>query len=310
MMAEIKQPTAKEAAQRRKARATFQAREAKRMRQLITPEGAALNLKIATGGERAGAFLLDFTLQIIAIIALAFLASFIASGFGYDGARMAFALIGVMIFCVRNFYFIGFELSRKAATPGKRAIGLRVAARDGGQLTANAVIARNFMRELEVFLPLQAMLGFSFGGSGVTGWINLLILLWCLIFLLFPLFNRDKLRIGDLIAGTMVIHAPKVKLLPDIASQAPQVNAAGFAFTPAQLDIYGVHELHVLEDVLRQSTDDIKRNVASRIVTKIGWQPQAGDTDKDFLEAFYASLRAHLEQGMLFGHKKADKFDR
>jgi uncharacterized RDD family membrane protein YckC len=309
-MADAALSNPKEAERRRKARQTYQQREAKRVRQLVTPEGAALNLKIASGGERAGAFLLDFTLQIIAIIALAFLASFIASGFGWDGQRMAFALIGLLIFGVRNFYFIGFELSRKAATPGKRAIGLRVAARDGGRLTANAVIARNFMRELEVFLPFQAALGFGFGGGGVSGWINLLILLWCLIFLLFPLFNRDKLRIGDLVAGTMVIHAPKVKLLADVASSTPRINKTAFDFTPAQLDIYGVHELHVLEDVLRQSTDEIKRNVAGRIAQKIGWTPQTGDTDTAFLEAFYANLRARLEQGMLFGQKKTDKFDR
>lgn len=309
-MAEPKTPNRKEAERRRKARATYQSREAKRIRQLVTPEGAALNLKIASGGERAGAFLLDFTLQIIAIIALAFLASFIASGFGFNGERMAFALVGLLIFGVRNFYFIGFELSRKAATPGKRAIGLRVAARDGGRLTANAIIARNFMRELEVFLPFQAALGFGFGGGGLNGWINLLILLWCLIFLLFPLFNRDKLRIGDLIAGTVVIHAPKVQLLADVASSTPSADKATFVFTPAQLGIYGVHELHVLEDVLRQSTDEIKRNVADRIAGKIGWTAQPGDTDTAFLEAFYASLRAHLEQGMLFGQKKADKYDR
>lgn len=301
--------TAQNAQRRRQARERLAKEQAKRMRELITPEGAALNLRIASGGERAGAFLLDFTLQIMLIIALAFLMSFMASGFGYSGQRMAFALLGVMVFFVRNFYFIGFELSRKAATPGKRAVGLRVAARDGGRLTANAIIARNFMRELEVFLPFQALLGLGFS-TGVDGWINLVILLWCLIFVLFPLFNRDKLRVGDLIAGTIVIHAPKVQLLPDIASVAPTVDTATFAFTPAQLEIYGIHELHVLEDVLRQSTDEIKRNVAERITKKIAWTAQPGQTDAAFLEAFYAALRGHLEQRMLFGEKKADKYDR
>jgi len=40
-----------------------------------------------------------------------------------------------------------------AATPGKRILGIRVAARNGKALTAEAVFARNAMRELEVFLP-------------------------------------------------------------------------------------------------------------------------------------------------------------
>jgi hypothetical protein len=64
-----------------------------------------------------------------------------------------------------------------------------------------------------------------------------------------------------------------------------------------------------LEDVLRQSTPDIKRNVANRIATKIGWVPEPGQTDILFLEAFYGGLRKHLEQGMLFGKKKVDKYD-
>ncbi|MEL6758595.1 MAG: RDD family protein, partial [Pseudomonadota bacterium] len=82
------------------------------------------------------------------------------------------------------------------------------------------------------------------------------------------------------------------------------------AFTPEQLNVYGIHELHVLEDVLRQSTPEIKRNVANRIATKIGYEPQVGETDLVFLESFYAALRAHLEQRMLFGQRKEDKYDR
>src|SRR3546814_18926962 len=57
-------------------------------------------------------------------------------------------------FLLRNFWFIGFELGQRAATPGKRLMGIRVVARAGGRLTADAVVARNLIRELELFLPL------------------------------------------------------------------------------------------------------------------------------------------------------------
>jgi uncharacterized RDD family membrane protein YckC len=56
-------------------------------------------------------------------------------------------------FMLRTFWFIGFELGSRAATPGKRLMGIRVVARDGGRLTADAVVARNLIRELELFLP-------------------------------------------------------------------------------------------------------------------------------------------------------------
>ena len=291
-------------------RARMRAREVaqKRIRTLVTPEGAALNLKISTFGERLGAFILDVSLQFIIMFAIIFAIAFIAGAMNFNGWQIAWAVAMVLIFFVRNFYFIFFEVGRKAATPGKRALGLRVADRNGGRLTANAVIARNFLRELEFFLPLSVL--FSFGAGGVAGWINWLLLIWCGVFVLFPLFNKEKLRIGDLVAGTMVIHAPKVQLLDDIASVAPKNEmSSAIVFTPAQLDVYGIHELHVLEDVLRQSTPEIKRNVANRIATKIGYTPQAGETDTAFLEAFYAALRRHLEQKMLFGQRKEDKYD-
>ena len=298
-----------EEGKRRRARMRARQVEEKRIRPLVTPEGARLDFKIATFSERFGAFILDIGLQFLIMMAIIFAIATLASAFDFRGWQIAWAVAQILVFFVRNFYFIFFEIGRKAATPGKRALGLRVADRQGGRLTANAVIARNFLRELEFFLPLSVL--FSFGAAGVAAWVNWLLLLWCGIFVLFPLFNKDKLRIGDLVAGTMVIHAPKVQLLQDIASATPAAETGGtIVFTPAQLDVYGIHELHVLEDVLRQSTPEIKRNVANRIATKIGYTPQTGETDLAFLEAFYAALRRHLEQRMLFGERKEDKYDR
>ena len=297
----------REALRRRELRLKENARQAKRVRALVTPEGAALNLKIATASERAGAFLLDFTLQIILIIVSVFVIAWMFSSMGFRGWSVAGSLSAVVVFFLRNFYFIFFEIGRKAATPGKRALGLRVAARNGGRLTANAVLARNFMRELEVFPPLSLLL--MTVEDEVSAWIRLLGIAWTAVFVLFPLFNRDKLRVGDLIAGTIVIHAPRTKLKKDITSAAPLSTAASFAFTPAELDAYGIHELHVLEDVLRQSTREIKARVAERIREKIGREKQTGEDDLAFLEAYYGALHSRLEQQMLFGERKEDKFD-
>ncbi|MEM1148250.1 MAG: RDD family protein [Pseudomonadota bacterium] len=298
-----------EEGKRRRARMRARRQEAKRVRTLVTPEGAALNLKIATFSERFGAFILDIGLQFLLIFLIIWSLFFVAGAMDVDGWTIIGAVAQILIFFVRNFYFIVFEIGRRAATPGKRALGLRVADRKGGRLTANAVIARNFLRELEFFLPLSVM--FSFGGEGVAAWITWLLFFWCLVFVLFPLFNKDKLRVGDLVAGTMVIHAPKVTLLQDIAAVRPSADGASqVRFSTAQLDVYGIHELHVLEDVLRQSTPEIKQNVANRIATKIGHTPAPGESEIAFLEAYYAALRQRLEQRMLFGERKEDKYDR
>ncbi|MEM1088268.1 MAG: RDD family protein, partial [Pseudomonadota bacterium] len=260
---------------RRLARQKEDAREAKRLKPLITPEGAVLNLRIASAGERAGALFIDLAIMLVCALVALFGIGWIISGFGYEGWRIGGAVFILIIFGLRVFYFMGFELGRRAATPGKRALGIRVAARDGSRLTANSVIVRNFMRELEVFLPIGVLIGFSNTEQGINGWISLFILIWAMIFLFFPVFNREKLRAGDLIAGTMVIHAPKVQLLKDIASKAPRESFDDALFTPAQLDVYGIHELHVLEDVLRQATSDIRKTVTQRIQQKIAWDGPA-----------------------------------
>ncbi len=299
-------PANVEAARRRRARMQEEERRSKLVRRLVTPEGAAIRLKLATATERAGAFLIDVAIQWAIVVATALGLLFAMRAMDPGSRNMAWAMWLVFYFFVRNFYYILFELGTKAATPGKRALGIRVASRDGGRLTANSVLARNFIREIEVGLPIQFLL---MGGDRVQGWVALLGLIWSGIFLLFPIFNRDKMRVGDLIAGTWVIRNPKTKLMGDISSSTKTAAHERFAFTPAQADAYGIHELHVLEDVLRQSTQEVKAQVALRIRHKIGWQPDPGETDTAFLEAYYAALRRRLEQRMLLGDRKTDKFD-
>jgi uncharacterized RDD family membrane protein YckC len=296
-----------EAAQRRRARLAEQMRVSKMTRTLVTPEGAAIRLRLATVAERAGAFAIDVAIQWAIVIGSLLGLSYLMGAMGMDRANFAMAFWMVFYFFVRNFYYIFFEIGRKAATPGKLALGLRVASRDGGRLTADAVLARNFTREIEIGLPLQFVF---MGGDQLGAWMALLGLAWSGIFLFFPVFNKDKMRVGDLLAGTWVIKAPKAQLMTDIISA---VNAAEqgsrFAFTPQQADAYGIHELHVLEDVLRQSTPEIKQQVAERIRAKIIWTRTAGETDLGFLEAYYATLRKRLEQRMLLGERKSDKYD-
>jgi uncharacterized RDD family membrane protein YckC len=275
-------------------------------REFVTPEGVDLRLRIGSYGERCGAFILDALIIVGVLIGLTLLVVLVAWQTGLKDTGEAAVVIWLLgFFLLRNFYFVGFEMRAGGATPGKRALGLRVVARDGGRLTANAVFARNAMREIEVFLPATFL--FS-TGQGVDGGLVVLGAIWSGVFVLFPLFNRDRLRLGDLAAGTMVIKAPRRVLRPDLAQEGPAL--VGTAFSEAQLDAYGVKELHVLEDVLRKADRRTVAEVATRIRAKIGWDAPLEVSDKAFLAAYYSGLRARLETRLLFGHRRADKFDR
>ena len=268
------------------------------LRELVTPEGVGLHLLLAEAGVRLGAFLLDLMFICGALLALTLFAVLAFAGTGFDLAAIIW-LLG--FFVLRNFYFAFFELQPRAATPGKRILGIRVASRSGGRLTADMVLARNLVRELELFLPLGLLLA----QGGDASWpLVLLGIGWTWIFVFFPLFNRDRLRVGDLLAGTWVVRTPRGRLLADLAAAQSALQ-----FTPAQLAVYGIKELHVLEDVLRTPDPPTLAAVAARIAAKTGW-PRGAETDLEFLNAYYAGLRGRLERGLLFGRRQKDKFDR
>jgi len=288
------------------------------LRRFITPEGVDLRLRIGSAGERAAAFVLDVVFLLIALIVFS-LCAFFALGalnaatgsHAKDSLGSAMLVVWLLgAFALRNGYFVMFELTARAATPGKRIMGLRVAARDGGRLTAEAVFARNALREIEFFLPLSFILASGAGAEDpIAGWLVLLGLLWTGGFALFPLFNRDRLRVGDFVAGTWVVKSPRERLGIDLLDAQEAAASAGYAFTPAQASAYGIKELHVLEDVLRRKDKKTLAAVADRIRAKIGWRPREGETDATFLAAYYGALRARLETQLLFGRRRKDKFD-
>jgi len=272
---------------------------AKKIRQFVTPEGVDLQLRIASAGLRFGALITD--LIIISAALLLFTLFMIWVGVaGGNGIAMTIWMLG--FFLLRTFWFIGFELGSRAATPGKRLMGIRVVARDGGRLTADAVVARNLIRELELFLPLM-MLGNGTAEDTVSGWTVVAGVVWSLTLSLFLLFNRDRMRMGDLIAGTWVVMAQRVKLDSDIATAQ---DAQAMQFSDAELAVYGIFELQELERVLRTKDPRAMREVADTIRAKIG-RPVAEEDDV-FLLSYYRQLKARLERGLLLGKRREDKY--
>ncbi len=287
------------------------------LREIVTPEGVAITVRLADRSERVAALIIDLMVIAGVALALAFVSIWAISAGGGSGFEWL-ASIGMLVwFALRSFYFIALELRWQGKTVGKRALGLRVIDRSGGRLGADAVFARNLMREVEVFIPISLL--FADSEVGVELWVQLCSIVWAAVFVVLPLFNRDRLRAGDIVAGTLVVAAPKAALLPDMAAaDHAEAGAADvpspYVFTVDQLDAYGIYELQTLEAVLRQDGPDVGETravVCARIRHKIGWPETDTPVDADrFLEAFYAALRARLENRMLFGQRREDKHDR
>ncbi len=151
-----------------------------------TPEGILLELRPAGLSARFYAFLIDWLIRLAVIYAAMIGVSLI----GMSG--LAFALLVILLFALEWFYPVVFELGRSGSTPGKRVFGLRVVMDNGLPVTPGASLTRNLLRAAD-FLP------FLFGFAIVS-----------------ILLRRDCKRLGDIAAGTLVVHAtrpaPKIEL--------------------------------------------------------------------------------------------------
>lgn len=138
-----------------------------------TPEGVNLAAPIADLGSRAVALLIDFL-----IIAVLFLLLSMLSMFGRTGEGVML----VLMFFVAWTYFIVTEMLMDGASPGKKAMSLRVVADDLTPITLEKSLIRNLFRFVDTFVP-------PFCGIGAV----------------IMLANDGNKRIGDLAAGTLVI---------------------------------------------------------------------------------------------------------
>ncbi|HEU0098516.1 MAG TPA: RDD family protein [Allosphingosinicella sp.] len=269
-------------------------------RSFVTPEGVDLQLELGSAGARAAAFLLDAIMIVAVLVVMTLALVFLAAASKGEWIAILW-LLG--FFVLRNGWFSLFEMGGRGATPGKRLMGLRVVARDGARLTGGAVIARNAMREIEVFLPLSFLAQQTARGTADL-FLVIFALVWSGLFLFFPLFNRDRLRIGDLVAGTWVVRAAGASLGADLVHGVERPRRT---FTEAALNLYGVYELQTLEDVLRGTNDEAIATVARIIREKAGID-EWGE-DREFLSDYYAALCARLESGLMVGRRRENKFE-
>jgi uncharacterized RDD family membrane protein YckC len=163
-----------------------------------TPEGIVFELRPAGLAVRYCAFMLDWLIRLV-IMAVAAAVAGILGGIG-----VAFWL--VLLFVLEWFYPVFFELSASSASPGKRALGLRVVMDDGLPVTAAASMTRNVLRVAD-FLPF----GFAFA-------------IVCM------LLRADCKRLGDLAAATLVVHEGRTErraaAIDDVAPVVPERHLA------------------------------------------------------------------------------------
>ncbi len=285
----------------------FHDREKRRQIQLVPPEGVPVGFERASVGARYGAQFLDLLITYGGLVLIIVLLLWAGADWRMSWETFV-VLFSLLTFFMRIPYYILTELVWNGRTLGKRILRIKAVSVNGRTLEPHQVVARNLMKEAEVFFPLSL----GFGMIAANGWLIALSWVWLIIVLLVPVLSKRNQRLGDMIAGTVVIHQPKVAILPDLAQVTLPTDE--FEFEQHHLEHYGKFELQTLETILRekhrtQQSRERDVKVMQKIRKKIGYAPVVKEADgRQFMMAFYRAQRAYLEGRALFGDTREDKF--
>lgn len=233
-----------------------------------TPEQVHLEFLLAGIGSRFMAALLDTVIQA-AITFLIFLIGLIF----FAGLRSmwVFAILIFVFFLVTWGYYAAFEALWNGQTPGKRWAGIRVIKESGRPINVFEAISRNFVRIVD-YLP-------GFYGVGVVT----------------MLLNRKQRRLGDFVAGTLVVHETSER------EAAPFFNthlSSDFVFPQAAkltlqeavlIETFLARRLDLSSVIRQQSAERIAEMVSNRLAIPAEARPADAET---FLEVVVREFRA------------------
>jgi uncharacterized RDD family membrane protein YckC len=191
-------------------------------------------LPIAGIGFRTIAYLLDalllFFFWVCSYFTFTLLSSDLISAFvNLSGVIKTLAVIGA--FATQWLYWTLWEVLGHGQTPGKRLLGIRVVSDDGSSATVLQSAVRNLCRMVD-FLPVLY-------GAG----------------LLTMLVSRENRRLGDLLAGTVLVREERIALdkyeQPASLNDGGEASAAPLAAADVELILSFLSRAHELTDEAR-----------------------------------------------------------
>ncbi|MEV6770909.1 RDD family protein [Nocardia sp. NPDC051030] len=233
-----------------------------------TGEAVAVELPIARVPTRAAAFLLDLILQVLIGLALVFVLLTLLAAIGADSAWRDAAVLVSMIAAVIGYPVLCETLSRGRSV-GKLAMGLRVVRADGGPIDFRHAVTRG----------LAGIVDFWMLGTG-------------LIAIVVSLCSPTGRRIGDALAGTVVVHDRGRLPWPSLAVPPPWLAAWA-----RQLDLSGLPDdlaLAARRYLLRFGTltpevqDRLGRTLVITVCARLGTPPPNGYPPMHILGAVLA----------------------
>jgi uncharacterized RDD family membrane protein YckC len=242
-----------------------------------TPEQTALEFAVAGIGSRFLALALDTVIQLVAGLifgaGVGLLAIFLPK---FPRASLWFVAFILLFFFVLYFgYFASFEAIWNGQTPGKRRTGIRVIKDSGHPITTTEAIARNLLRIVDQ-LP-------AFYAVGIAS----------------VLLSRQNKRLGDFVAGTIVVHEKalqEIRPFWHVSQTAAAVTYGSERLTEEELALIETF-LNRREALAPDVRFHVAEQIANRIRHKLSLPPADLPSTEKLLEALARDRRSSARYG-------------
>src|SRR5699024_982725 len=250
-----------------------------------TPEYVSLQFQTAGLGSRAIAMIIDqFILSVVNIFI--FIALFLIADKMFTGDSLwPLAIVIILIFFINWGYFFISESFFGGKTIGKHVTGIRVIQENGHGLTILSSFIRNLLRMIDM-LPSGYFIG-----------------------IMFVFFHSKHKRLGDITAGTIVVHERSAKRKKKPTALEKEIQARGLtadslAIAEWGLNAIGTKEWHLIKtyclrlpDLQSAERKQLTEQVASIIFPKIGLdlKKKTNDELENTLLVLYLKLKDEWE---------------
>ncbi|UCG87003.1 MAG: stage II sporulation protein M [Gemmatimonadota bacterium] len=213
-----------------------------------TPEHVVLEFELAGIGSRAAAAAYD-ALLVFALILLVSLAVSLVDLLPALSGAWAMSLLVLIWFGIIWGYFLLFEAFRGGRTPGKRRVGLRVVMDSGHPISIRAAAVRNLIRLVDI----------QPAGASLVG-------------LAFVFFQQHNRRLGDLVAGTIVVRdqPEEITALPPLHPQPAEPDVRPPLLTDMEFDLLGrvLGRIDTMQlEIRRRFVGQLQRQFRDRLLT-------------------------------------------
>ncbi|MFD0803147.1 RDD family protein, partial [Streptomonospora algeriensis] len=232
---------------------------------LVTGDAVVLDLRPAGFATRMAAFLIDFAVQFLGLVAGTLLATLVASGL--DPAATAAVSLSLTVLALVG-YPTAIESLTRGRSLGKMALGLRVLGTDGSPERFRQALGRALTAVVEIWLV-----------SGVIALITSLI-------------DRDGRRVGDFVAGTLVVQERAARRTEESFPMPPHLAewARGAELSQLSAETAGMARQYLLRfnELAEESRYRMGTRIADLTASAVSPPPPPGTTPPEYLAAVLA----------------------